>query len=1558
MPAVERRAALSQLTLARTPSAVSGSSASRRAQPPVSTFRTVLDSTMSQAPSDFLVVGIGASAGGVEALREFFAHVPAASGCAYVVILHLLPDYDSRLDAVLRAVAAVPVTLVTEQARVEPDHVYVVPPNQHLTMTNGDIRVTPGTLPEERRAPVDLFFRTLADSHDSRAACVVLSGTGSDGSMGLKRVKERGGAVFVQHPREAAFAEMPRSAIATDFVDEVLPLAKIPARIATYRASLGAISIPVEPEQRPEEQQQALREIFTQLRLRTGHDFASYKRPTVLRRIERRITVRNQPDLPAYAAYLREHPDEIQALLKDLLISVTNFFRDAGAFAALEHEIMPRLFAGKGPDDQVRIWVVGCATGEEAYSIAMLCAEHTFDRLDAPSVQIFATDIDEAAITQARAGLYSLSDVADVSPERLRRFFTAERGQYRVRTELRELVLFASHNILSDPSFGHLDLISCRNLLIYLNGTAQERVLETFHFALNPEGYLFLGSADSADSASDLFATLGREHRIYQHRASAPHPRLLPTLLPEARVAPRITPPRSPVQIAEADQQARERINYGSLHQRLLELYAPPSMVISHTFAIVHLSDHAGRYLQFTGGEPSTNLLQVIRPELREELRTALYQAVQEQTNVDTPALPTHIDERTEQVTIRVRPVLQPADPARGALLVLFEPGPASTTDADLAVRPITEDAGVIRQLEKEVQRLHLQLRLSNEQYEAQTEELRASNEELQALNEELRSSSEELETSKEELQSINEELRTVNQELKIKVEEAILTSANLQNLVNSTDIGTIFLDRGLHIKLFTPAACRLFNLIPADHGRLLSDITHQLLDADVLSEAGQVLETLRPSEHEVRSSDGGVYVLRVLPYRIAEDRIGGVVLTFFDITARKRADEAVAADLAATRLLHNLSARLISEGDVQVLYNEILAAAISLTRADAGTVQLFDGATQGLVLLASQGFDEAMTAHFRRVDSRSGTPCGVALVTGERTTIDFDAPGQLDTDGSMALHLAAGYHTGQSTPLITRSGRPVGMLSTHWRARHRPSERELSFLGLLARQAADLIERVQVEATLRTTHERLSEILESISDAFYAVDAAWRLNYVNRKAEELWKRPREALLGTVLWDLFPNYQDTVVYQEHMRASRERRPVRFETYSPDLQIWVEMNIHPTADSGLTVYFRDITERKRAEVALRESEERFRLLVEGAHDYAMFLLNPENSITFWSVGAERIFGWAEREALGQEGSLIFTAEDRAAGAAEHELQTAQEKGSAIDRRWHVRKDGTRLFIDGVLIRLDDGQGRLRGFAKIGRDATTERRAEEALERAHNELEARVEERTAALKASNLARQELLGQMVKTQEEERLRIARDLHDQLGQQVTGLQLGLKRLEGQIKGAPGAALLPSLQNLALEIATEAHRLAMDLRPTALDDVGLAPALERMAADWGAQTQVRALFHSRGLDNGRLPLALETTLYRVVQEALTNVRKHAEAKNVSVLLEQRSDAVLAIVEDDGRGYDPDAAPAQLERPSLGLRGMRERVEQIGGALEIESSHGRGTTVFVRIPLGEDSHSG
>ena len=535
--------------------------------------------------------------------------------------------------------------------------------------------------------------------------------------------------------------------------------------------------------------------------------FLQLQTGTILRRIERRLGIRELPGLSAYARYLREHPQEIQSLLKDLLISVTNFFRDRESIEALEHQVLPKLFEGKNPFEPVRVWVAGCATGEEAYSIGMLLVEYATTHATA-SIQVFATDLDQDAIQVAREGFYREPEVADVSPERLRRFLIASRMVIECAASC-GTILFAAHNVIKDPPFSHLDLISCRNLLIYLNRTAQSRVLEVLHFALNPGGHLFLGASESIEGASDLYSVVDKVHHVFRSRAVAP--RSLP--IPEATFRPPAT--LSERERTPQEQRAMERLSYADLHQRLLEQYGLPRVIVNDDYEILHLSDRAGQYLQVGGGEPTHNLLKVVRPDLRMELRTALYQAVNDRTNVEVRGLRIMTGDQQETIDIIVRPVLREQDTNHGFILVLFER--VKDEEQERKASPRISAEPIAHRLEDELIQAKGQLRATVEQYEVQQEELRASNEELQAMNEELRSAAEELETSKEELQSVNEELTTVNQELKIKIGELSQANNNFQNLMNSTNIGTIFIDRGLRVRQFTPSASEIFNLISSD---------------------------------------------------------------------------------------------------------------------------------------------------------------------------------------------------------------------------------------------------------------------------------------------------------------------------------------------------------------------------------------------------------------------------------------------------------------------------------------------------------------------------------------------------------------------------------------------------------------------------------------------------------------------------------------------------------------------------------------------------------------------
>ena len=1356
--------------------------------------------TEAERNGNFLVVGLGASAGGVQALRDFFSQVPAQTGMAYVVILHLSPDHDSQLAEVLQSSSLLPVTKVERPIRVEPDHVYVIPPNKSLEINDGHINVSQMTSDEVRRAPVDIFFRTLAQSHGPRAVSVVLSGTGANGSMGMKRVKEMGGLCIVQDPQEAEYDDMPRHSMATGLVDYVLPVAQIPAQIIAYREQVKRIPVPDAPHETTDDDMKALREIFTQLRVRTGHDFSNYKRPTVLRRIARRMGVHQLVDIPAYSHFMREHPPEATALLKDLLISVTNFFRDAEAFEALERDIIPKLFEGKTAGDQVRVWVTGCATGEEAYTVTMLLSECAANRLNPPQIKVFATDIDDDAIATARQGFYTINDAADVPPERLRNHFFIEADGYRVRREIREQVLFAVHNIIKDPPFAHLDLATCRNLLIYLNRTAQRRVMDVLHFALNPGGYLMLGASESVDGAVDLYSVVDKEHRIYQGRASESR---LVFPVPDGGLATQLGKLPEPRRMRESH--ATPRFSYGELHHRLLERYGPPSVVVNEEYEVLHMSESAGKFMQIQGGELSSNLLMLIRPELRLELRAALYQAAHNKSDVESRGISIPLDGETKFINLLVRPVLSQEDRARGFFLVTLEESNEPTPIEQKKPAVTTEEEPLARRLEEELVEVKAQLRATIEHHELQREELKASNEELQATNEELRSAAEELETSKEELQSINEELTTVNQELKVKIDELGQSNDDLRNLMNSTRIGTVFLNRDLRVKLFTPGARDIFNLIPADVGRRLSDITSKLDDDHLIADSLKVLELLQPVERTVRTKEGLAFLVQILPYRTMDDRIDGVVLTFMDITERERAEHAVRESEEQFR-------RAIEDAPIPVIMH----------------------AEDGEVLQISRTWTE---------------------LTGYTIA---DVP---------------------------------------------------TFDAWLTRAYGEGADKVRAHM------------------------------------QDLFKEQRHSL-------------------------NVEFPVR--TRDGDLRYWSFSASSPGAlrDGrrfivGMAL---DITERKQQQQqqqnSIHDSDRRLRLMMESIEAYAIMTLDKGGNIEIWNSGAERAFGYTAPEITGQDVAIIFTPEDRRRNIPLKERETARETGRAADERWHVRKDGTRFYVSGVLSPLHDPDGAVTGYVKIARDLTEQRRAEEELRRANDELEVRVRERTFELAKLNESlrdeiseriqaerdRVRLLRQIVGAQEEERRRIARDIHDQVGQQMTALRLNLAALDQGYRGdGEIREKLEQTKTIAERLDADVDFLAWELRPAALDDIGVAEAMRTFVSQWSKHSGVEAQFHTTGLEKERLSPETETNLYRIMQEALNNTMKYAQAKRVDVLLERRDNQVVLIVEDDGLGFNLNQN-AGAEDKGLGLIGMRERAALVGGTLQIESKANEGTTIFARVP--------
>ena len=1207
----------------------------------------------------FPVVGLGASAGGLEALIRCFEHLPTAPDMAFVVILHLSPEHESNAAAILQRSTKMAVLQVKEATKIERNHVYVIPPSRSLLMYDGHLALVPSQRDRGRHIAIDLFFRTLAEAHKERAVGVILSGTGSDGAVGLASIKEYGGIVVAQSPNDAEHRGMPDSAIATGKVDFVLPVTEIPQKLIDLWANARKIELPfptdsdlkvLAPES-PQAAEEALRGILALLHKKTGHDFKHYKRATVLRRIERRLQVNNLRTLPAYLDFLDRQATEAPALLNDMLIGVTNFFRDRDSFEALERDVVPRLFEPPLDEEGVRAWVAGCSTGEEAFSLAILLSD-ALSRSPTPRpIQVFASDIDEASLASARLGKYPEAIVTDVPPTYLRDYFTRIDSGYQANESIRKRVLFAAHNLLRDPPFSRLDLVLCRNLLIYLDREVQRDILQMFHFALRSGGYLFLGSSETADAAPGLFEPIDRRHRIYRAAAEVRSSRRMPafplggrihhaTTRPGVTMAPKgLKPPT----IAE-------------LHMRgAFDDDTTGTVVVDRALDILHTSPGASQFLQFTSGDPSRQLLSVANPEIRAELRLALFEFSKSQAKVTSPPVRIHTDGPASTVRMTVRPLQ--SDSPNGLMLVRFV-----KERVDAASIPSPGDDSALAHLEQALQRKDEQLQATVTQFSTTTEELRSSNEELQALNEELRSASEELETSKEELQSNNEELLTVNVELKAKVEETAQVNDDWQNLLRASEIATVFVDAHMRIKRFTPLAATIFNLINGDVGRSLFDLTHRLEYPDLASDAAETFKTLKMVEREVRSDDGRWFLARLLPYRTGENLIGGAVLNFVDISSR--------------------------------------------------------------------------------------------------------------------------------------------------------------------------------------------------------------------------------------------------------------------------VLAESNMHL-------------------------GEEQLQLVAQSLPEFAILTLDPDGRITSWSRGAQNLFGYSEAESLGQSFDIIFTSEDRAAGRPAFELERAAAEGRCPDERWHVRKDGSSVFISGVLARLT--MGGLQGFAKIAHDITALRQSQD--------------EGTAAIDAAREA--------TRLKDEFLAVMSHELKHPLNLIHINAQLLLNLPETKVIPAIRKASETIERSVATQVRiiddlldlsrTQAGKLRLDLSPLELVEA-LEPSME-WATQQAKNKQLGFVYKAPAE-----PIYVHADVVRieqVVMNLLSNALKFTASGGwVEVrLFKAGEEAVLQVI-DNGRGIAPAFLPQvfgmfeQEERAAsrregglgIGLGLARELVVLHGGRIDAASAGaGLGATFTLRLPVHERS---
>lgn len=845
----------------------------------------------------FPVVGIGASAGGLEALEQFLGSVPAKSGLAFVVVQHLDPTYKGMIVELLQQSTPLPVVQVEDGMKVQPDHVYVIPPNRDLSILHGVFYLLEPTAPRGLRLPIDFFLRALADDLKTFAIGVVLSGMGADGTLGLRAIKEKAGAVFVQTPADAKFDSMPRSAIDDGQVDVIATASELPGRIVSYLAHtpvldglLDSAAAGAEPS--------ALDKVVLLLRAHTGHDFSQYKKSTLCRRIERRMGLLQLDTTVDYVRHLRDNPHEIELLFKELLIGVTRFFRDLDGWAQLENEVIPALLARQQDGCNLRAWVAGCSTGEEAYTLAIVFRE-ALQKLKPTmhcGLQIFATDLDHDAIDKARTGIYPISIAADVGEERLQRYFVQEEQGYRVSAEIREMVIFAPHNLIMDPPFTKLDLLSCRNLLIYLESELQKKLLPLFHYALKPGGILMLGSSETIGDATALFSPLPGRTRLYHRREhdtrgdlagfAATFPRHRGNS-PPANTAPQLSALTAP--------------NLQSLTDALLlQHFCPAAVLTNDQGDIVYISGKTGNYLEPAAGKANLNVFAMARDGLSGALNTAFAKAARTQASITMRSLTIGSNSRTSNADVILLP-LQAPPALKDMMLIVFVEAPQPSPQHDTVTATFDpQQNSQTETLAAALKQCRSELQVTREEMQTSQEELRAANEELQSTNEELQSTNEELTTSKEEMQSMNEELQTVNHELQSKVDALSQASDDMRNLLNSTEIATLFLDEELKVRRFTNQTTSIIKLIPGDAGRPITDLVTELEYPNLASDVREVLRSLIFHTCQVPTRDGRWFNVRIMPYRTQDNRIDGVVITFVDVSQAKLQEDALKEALTA----------------------------------------------------------------------------------------------------------------------------------------------------------------------------------------------------------------------------------------------------------------------------------------------------------------------------------------------------------------------------------------------------------------------------------------------------------------------------------------------------------------------------------------------------------------------------------------------------------------------------------------------------------------------------------
>jgi two-component system, chemotaxis family, CheB/CheR fusion protein len=924
----------------------------------------------------FPVIGIGSSAGGLEALELFLKNVPYPCGMAFVIVQHLDPTHNGIMVELLQRVTAMPVCQVSDRLKIEPDHVYLIPPNKDMSILHGMLHLLDMVKPRGLRLPIDFFFRSMADDLQHHSVGVILSGMGSDGTLGLRAIKEKGGGVFVQDPASSKFDGMPRSAIDDGLADVVAPVEILPAKIITYLKHLPILSKPALALE--DRALSSLEKIVILLRAQTGHDFSLYKKNTIYRRIERRMGIHEIEKISTYVRYLQENPHEIDLLFKELLIGVTSFFRDPAAWELLQSKGIPAILASRPSGGVVRAWVAGCSTGEEAYSLAMVFRDvlATMKHAGHFKLQIFATDLDKAAIEKARTGIYPPNITADVSPQRIKQYFEKDDHGYRITREIRETIVFAPHNVIMDPPFTKLDILVCRNLLIYMEQELQKKLMPLFHYSLNPGGILFLGTAETVGSNSQLFEMFDSKARLFRH--------LHQSISFEAVDFPASFSHSLPVFPDSSNEQAKlttSEINLKAItDQLLLQNYTPAAVLTNSNGDIVYISGRTGKYLEPAAGKANLNIFAMAREGIGYELNLLFRNVLRQKGEITKKGVRVGTNGETQILDLTVKLIEKP-DALKNMVMIVFADVAKKAPEAsDQAPFANVSDSRIVS-LAEELKEAKDEIITIREEMQTSEEELKSTNEEMQSANEEMQSTNEELTTSKEEMQSLNEELQTVNHELQSKVTDLSQANNDMKNLLNSTDIATLFLDDELNIRRFTNRTSSIIKLIASDVGRPITDIVTDLHYPALADDAHEVLTTLVFSEKQIAASNERWFTVKIMPYRTQENRINGLVITFNDISIAKKLEQSLREIEKSFRfLIDTMPVGIIlqqSEGDI-VMANQEAERITGISMKEMQGKNLTDLRWK---LVRADGSDFPPDEHPALIALRSGKPVSAVVM-------------------------------------------------------------------------------------------------------------------------------------------------------------------------------------------------------------------------------------------------------------------------------------------------------------------------------------------------------------------------------------------------------------------------------------------------------------------------------------------------------------------------------------------------------------------------------------------------